>query len=269
MGKALVSTDVKNGSGDGIGGEARDMDNNAQPPLLAAQQAAISEARARYERGDLTFEGFRRALDALVLARDADECRVILDALPTVPLAPFQALERSPAPVADEYPHRRIVAVMGQTKKGRQPWRLAPSTEAVAFMGEIQLDLRRAELPARARLQVTAVMSTAVILVPRNVRVSVHTTMLLSGAQTLGEAISGVIGSSHEQHVPALGEPAVAELEIEISALMSTVKVVLVDESTITVGELVREALRAIVSGVRSGIQQSRERRALPGAYGE
>lgn len=243
------------------------MEQNPQPPLATAQQAAIAEARARYERGDLSYEAFRRALDALVLARDASECRVILDALPTAPLVPLDALERRLPFAGVATGHQRIIAFMSQTKKGRRPWRLAPNTEAVAFMGEVKLDLRRAELPEWARLQVTAVMGTVEILVPRNARVTVHTTSLLSGTQALGEGTSGVVGSSHEQHAPA-GEPAIAELVIEVFALMSNVKVVVVDDAPVSVNELVRDALRAVASGVRSGLQQSRERRALPGAYG-
>lgn len=244
------------------------MENNPRSSLVTAQQAAIQEARARYERGDLSFEDFHRALDAIVLARDADECRIVLNALPSAPLAPLNALDRPNVPAPSE-PHARIVAFMGQTKKTRRAWQLAPSAEAVAFMGEVKLDLRRAEMPARARLQVMAVMGTVVILVPRNVRVSVNSTVLLSGTNLLGESVSGVIGSGHERHDPT-GEPAISDIEIEVFALMSDVKVVLVDESsTISVNELVREALRAVVSGVRQGLQQARDPRALPGAYGE
>lgn len=243
------------------------MENNPQSPRVAAQEAAIADVRARYERGDLSFEAFRRALDAVVLARDAEECRVILNALPSTPLAPLNALERSTA-VALEMPPVRIIAFMGQTKKLRRPWQLAPNAEAVAFMGEIKLDLRYADLPARARLQVTAVMGSVLILVPRNVRVAVHSTILLSDTNMLGEGTSGVVGSSHERHEPK-GEPAIADIEIEVFALMGNVKVQLVDESMVSVNELVRDALRAVISGVRQGLQQGRDPRALPRAYSE
>lgn len=246
------------------------MENNPRSSLVTAQEAAIQEARARYERGDLSFEDFHRALDAIVLARDGDECRIILNALPSAPLAPLNALDRPnlPIPSTPSEPHARIVAFMGQTKKTRRAWQLAPSAEAVAFMGEVKLDLRRAEMPARARLQVTAVMGSVLILVPRNVRVSVNSTVLLSDTNLLGEGVSGVIGSGHERHDPT-GEPAISDIEIEVFALMSNVKVILVDESSVSVNELVREALRAVVSGVRQGLQQARDPRALPGAYGE
>lgn len=229
-----------------------------EPAAVTAQRAAIVEARARYERGEITFDAFRRALDALVLARDASECQAILDALPTEHTAALAALEPSPAPApitADRSSpqHQTIVAFMGQTKKLRRPWRLAPSTKTLAFMGEIKLDLGVAELPPRATMRITGIMATVVIYVPSNVRVSVRSTALLSDTTALdGEGTSGVVAFGHDEHAPA-GEP-VAELEIEVFALMANVKVLLADGRPISVRELAREALRVAVVGVRRGL---------------
>src|SRR5579872_5490300 len=130
------------------------MDGSVQPGAVAAQRAAIQEARTRYERGELTYDAFRRALDALVLARDAAECQAILDALPVSPLAALSALDAPPLPIpttAAPPERKRIVAFMSQVKKLRRPWQLGESTDAIAFMGEIKLDLRLAELPPQAR----------------------------------------------------------------------------------------------------------------------
>src|SRR5262249_499342 len=125
-----------------------------EPTPLQAQQAAIQEVRARYERGELSFEDFRRVLDALVLARHADECEAILHALPESSGARALAALDPPAPLAPapvvETPRRRMVAFMGQVKKLRRTWRLEPSTHTVAFMGEVDLDLNLAELPPQA-----------------------------------------------------------------------------------------------------------------------
>ena len=190
-----------------------------EPAAVAAQRTAITEARARYERGEITFDAFRRALDALVLARDAGECQAILEALPTEHAAALAALEPSPTPAPSAMErsgpqHKAIVAFMGQTKKLRRPWRLAPSTKTRAFMGEVKLDLGVAELPPRATMHITAIMATVVIYVPTNVRVSVRTTALLSDTNALGgEGTSGVVAFGREEHAPA-GEP-VAEVEIE------------------------------------------------------
>lgn len=228
-----------------------------EPAAVMAQRAAIVEARARYERGQITFDAFRRALDALVLARDAGECQAVLDALPTEHAAALAALEPSPAPApiaADSSgpQHKAIVAFMGQTKKLRRPWRLAPNTKTLAFMGEVKLDLGVAVLPPRATMRVTGIMATVVIYVPTNVRVSVRFTVLLSDTNALGEGTSGVVAFGREEHAP-VGEP-VAELEIEVFALMSNVKVLLADAPPISMRELAREALRAAVEGVRRGL---------------
>jgi cell wall-active antibiotic response 4TMS protein YvqF len=229
-----------------------------EPAAVVAQRAAIMEARARYERGEITFDTFRRALDALVLACDSGECQAILGALPTERAAALDALEPSPVPtsIAAERPdpqRKAIVAFMGQTKKLRRPWRLAPSTKTRAFMGEVKLDLGVAELPPRATMRITGIMATVVIYVPSNVRVSVRSTALLSDIKALGgEGASGVVAFGHEEHVP-VGEPA-AEIEIEVFALMANVKVLLADARSISVGELAREALRAVVEGVRRGL---------------
>lgn len=228
-----------------------------EPAAVTAQRAAIAEARARYERGELDFDAFKRALDALVLARDASECHAILDALPTAHAAALAALERAPAPApasADD-PHagrKAIVAFMGQTKKLRRPWRLAPGTETLALMGEVKLDLSVAELPPRATMRIAAIMGAVEIYVPSNVRVSVRSTVLLSDTNALGEGTSGVVAFGREDHAPA-GEP-VAELEIEVFALMANVKVLLADARPISVRELAREALRAAAEGVRRGL---------------
>jgi Cell wall-active antibiotics response 4TMS YvqF len=229
-----------------------------EPAAVAAQRAAIAEVRARYERGELAYDAFRRALDALVLARDAGECQAVLDALPTEHTGMLAALEPSPVPapvMADSSApqHKTIVAFMGQTKKLRRPWRLAPSTKMWAFMGEVKLDLGIAELPPRATMRITAIMATVVIYVPSNVRVSVRSTALLSDTNALGgEGTSGVVAFGREEHAPA-GEPA-AELEIEVFALMSNVKVLLADGRLVSVRELAREALRAAAEGVRRGL---------------
>jgi len=250
------------------------MERGTELAALEAQRAAIQEARARYERGEITYDDFRRALDALVLAQDAGDCAAILDALPASPLAALAALEPSvPLASPSARPERtRIVAFMGQTKKLRRPWRLAPATDARALMGEVKLDLSVAELPPRARLRVTAIMGTAVIYVPRTVRVAVRSTVLLGDANLLGEGVSGVVASGHEEHTPAAGPedgPAAAQLEIEAFILMGSVKVALTDGPTISVGELVRDTLRLVADGVRrglrSGLQAGASPRPLPG----
>ena len=65
--------------------------------LLAAQRVAIQDLRTRFERGDLPIETFRETLDALVLARDPDECQSLMSQLPAAPLSILSALEPASA----------------------------------------------------------------------------------------------------------------------------------------------------------------------------
>lgn len=228
-----------------------------KPATLTAQQAAIQELRLRYEHGDISFETFRQALDALVLARDAAECQAIVRSLPTSPLAALAALEHTPPPAPPIPPqqHSRIVAFLGQTKKLRRPWQLASSAHALACMGEVKLDLRLAKLSPRVHLRVSAIMGTVTVYVPRTMRVSVRTRLLLGDANALGESLTGVLAFSHEEHIPT-DAPAQAELEIDTFILMGNVHVVLADSPTPSISQLVREALSAVATSLQRGWQQ-------------
>ena len=246
------------------------MDGHLAPDAIVAQRAAIQEARRRYERGELTHEAFRRALDALVLARNTDECQVVLDALPTSPAVALSALDTPPPPALSPgapLEHQRITAFLSQVKKMRRPWKLGVSTQALAFMGELKLDLRLAELPPRATLQVTAFMGSVTIYAPRSLQVSVHTTVVMGDVQSFGEGVSGVIASGHDEHLPAPGTgPAAPRLDIEVRCYMGNVRVVLTDgQPIVSVGELVRDALRAVAEGARRGLREgARQYSALP-----
>lgn len=243
-----------------------------EPTPLQAQQAAIQEVRTRYERGELSFEDFKRALDALVLAQDADECQAILHALPTSHTATALAALDPPAPPVPaplvETQRKRIVAFMGQVKKLRRAWRLEPNTHIVAFMGEVDLDLNLADLPPQAKMQVTAIMGAVTIYVPPSARVTVRSTVLLSDVNALGESTNGVVAFGHEQHDPAGAAPK-ADIEIEAFVLMGNVKVVLAERPTVSISEMVRTALRAAAEGMQRGLQAPRPQASLDAAPGQ
>ena len=246
-----------------------------EPTTPTAQQAAVQEARARYERGELSYDTFRRALDALMLAQNADECAAILRALPASPLVALTALDKpvppAPAPPAPLARRKRYVAVMSQTKKVRRRWHLAPRTSAVAVMGEVRLDLNQADLPPQASLRVTAVMGTVLIHVPRGVRVTVRSTALLGDVNALGEHASGVVAFGHEEHVPSpdsatSAPPAASDpprLDIHVFALMSNVQIRLTDRPLVSVGEVVREMVAFAAEGIHRGLQQRASQQAL------
>jgi hypothetical protein len=44
-----------------------------QQPVLTLQQQAIQEVRRRYEQGEISFDIFESALDALLQAREPEE----------------------------------------------------------------------------------------------------------------------------------------------------------------------------------------------------
>jgi hypothetical protein len=227
--------------------------------LLAAQRAAIQDLRTHFERGELPIETFRETLDALVLARDPDECQSLMSRLPAAPLDVLKALEPASVLLVTpiSYPHRRIVAFMSAVKKMRRAWRLAPLTRVVAFMGDVQLDLSKAGLPPQARMRVYSIMGSVRILAPKDVHVIVRSTALLGDVNALGESVSGVAAWGHEEHEPALeaeATPARAEVEIEAFTLMGNVHVKLIEPQTPTIGSLVRDVLQAAAMGVRRGL---------------
>jgi hypothetical protein len=236
------------------------------PTAAAAQRAAIMDVRGRYERGELSLEAFRRALDALVLAETPEECQVILrevqaaaHPLPAVLAAlesgaatAVQATDAATGEPAPEYD--AISAILGNTRKMQRPWRLAEHTRATAVAGDLKLDLRRASVPRCATIEVQAVLGSVTIYVPRAMRVLVETSVILGDVIALGEHVSGIVASSHEEHTPESGEAA-AELVVFVRAIGANVKVVLVDRSVVSLGEVVRQALRAIAEGVSRGLQ--------------
>jgi hypothetical protein len=224
--------------------------------LLTAQRVAIQDLRTRFERGEVPIETFRETLDALVLARDPDQCQSLITQLPVAPLSVLSALESASVALVTpvSYPHRRIFAFMGSVKKLRRAWRLAPVTRVVALMGDVQLDLSKAELPPQARVRVYSVMGSVRILAPKDVHIIVRSMTQLGEVNALGESVSGVMASGHEEHEPEADGGARAQVEIEAFALMGNVTVTLIEPETLTIGALVRDVLQTAAMGVRRGL---------------
>jgi hypothetical protein len=248
------------------------MQNGAESPLVAAQRSAILQLRARYERGELPFDAFRTALDAITEAQSSEDCANILRDLPHSPLATLAALEPIPqtsltpsvrAPMAPAAPRKRISAFMSETKKTRSAWTLAPNTHVRALMGSIRLDMRRAQLPPEAYLRVKATMGEVIILVPDDVAVSVRSTAIMGEVNAMGESVAGMIASGEEEHIPTHTEPR-ARLTIDVSTLMGSVNVRLVNTTTAAISDLARDALRAALEGVRRGFENGSYGAPLP-----
>jgi hypothetical protein len=212
-----------------------------QPPALTPQQEAIRQVRERYETGDLPFDRFEYALNALLQAQTPEECEAIVRELPSSPVSALDVLVPQPvAPPAPSAPRRTRwwVAFMGGVRRMSRPWRLVEQTIAIAVMGGIDVDLSLAELPPQGVIRLFALMGGAQIYVPRSVDVSVRSFVMLGGVDALGEGNGGIISFSHEES-RGLGNAGTAlhQIEIQVFALMGGAQVVQMDAPVIAGGK--------------------------------
>lgn len=248
----------------------------AQPERLTPQQQAIRSVRDRYERGEIAFDAFKQALDDLLVAKTPEECRMILDALPTPDHArALQALDGAmavatsapqvPAPVATSGPRTGwLFMLMGELRRTQRRWRLAPVTNCLLMMGEVKLDLNLATIPQRGVLNLYGLMGSMTIYVPRNVRVRVRALTLLGEATALGENSGGILAMGHADS-DEFAEPApdgtepMADLTIRAFMCMGEIKVVQTDVSPGRVKAALRTAAQEISRGFIRGLQSPAE----------
>ena len=138
-------------------------------PSATPQQEAMRVLRERYERGEIEFETFQRGLDALLLARDADECQAIMNGLPSLPVNKLDALDAlsrpspstastaTPAPLRRSGQPKRLLAFFSEVKRVQRAWKLDPDTTGGAIFGEMKLDLNLAALPPHATMTLSAI----------------------------------------------------------------------------------------------------------------
>lgn len=236
-----------------------------QPERLTPQQQAIRTVRDRYERGELSFEVFKQALDDLLTAKSAEECQAILETLPTPEHArALQALEGGMAAARPAAPVAPVVApgqhtswlfmLMGELRRTQRRWRLAPHTNCLLAMGEVKLDLNLATLPPAGVLNLFGLMGSMTVYVPKSVRVRVHAVTLLGEAKVLGEGSGGILAMGHADSAefddPQSGAPEpTADLTIRAFMCMGEIKVVQTDMPPARVSEAIRAAAREIGSG--------------------
>lgn len=223
-----------------------------QPPALTPQQEAIRQVRQRYEQGDLRFDRFEYALNALLQAQTPEECEAIVSELPSSPINALDALSPQPAaPALPSAPHRTRwwVAFMGGVRRMTRPWKLADQMIGVAVMGGIEADLSLAALPHQGVIRLFMMWGGVKLFVPRSVDVSVRSFVVMGGVNALGESIGGVISFNHEES-QALKSPGVTtpQLEIQVFALMGGAEVIQVDGPVITGAGLLGGPSQQIVS---------------------
>jgi len=206
-------------------------------PELTPQQEAIREVRTRYERGEIPFEAFEQAFDALLKTQSPEECRAIVAQLPTTPATVLDALTPAPAPPAPRPSRLKwLVAIMGSVMRTRQPWRLAARTVGIAIMGSIHLDLALAALPQQSQLWLFALMGSARIYVPRSLHVTVRGLSAMGGIRALGKHDGGLISfCDEESEAQGVSAPA-AHLDIFAITIMGGIDVVPIDGPMIAGG---------------------------------
>lgn len=197
---------------------------------LSPQQAALRTLRARYERGELTFETFRAAFNALLEASSPAECQGILDGLPVLPQTVLDALDRSVIQASPRaHGTRWIINVLGEVSRTKRPWRLGHRTNGIMLIGEATLDLSLAELPTRGSLTFFGAIGELTIRVPRSLALEVCAFTMIGEATVLGEEHGGIFALGHED---AVGQGDGPQLRINVFMLIGEVNVTYVDVPT-------------------------------------
>ena len=213
-----------------------------QQPALTPQQEAIREVRTRYEQGILTFDQFEYGLNALLQAQSPEECRAIVQELPSsLPSNALDVVSPQSAPAVPGLPRvprsRWMVAILGGVQRVNRPWKLAEQTHMVMFMGGAELDLNIAALPQQGFIRIIAMLGGAKIYVPRSADVSVHGLTLLGGINALGESSGGIISFANEESQGVAGPAGVeSHLTIQVFALLGGVEVVQTDAPIVAGG---------------------------------
>jgi class 3 adenylate cyclase len=129
----------------------------------ADRDTMITLLREHVVDGRLTLDEFSERVGLALQARTRGELEVVLSDLPTVATPQDEKVRRSP--------RRWFVGVMsGASAKGR--WRIGGSTTAVAVMGGVEMDLRKAEIDgAEIVISAFAFMGGIEIVVPEGIDV--------------------------------------------------------------------------------------------------
>lgn len=214
--------------------------------------------RERYERGEIAFESFQRGLDALLLARDADECQAIMNGLPTLPINKLDQLDvlSQPSSVPAPFPRsgqpKRLVAFFSQVKRMNHAWKLDPDTSGGAIFGQMDLDLNLAALPPHVTMTLSAVFGQVTVYVPATARVRVRSSAFMGEANIFGESSGGIFVSDEttsEGTTP--NHPEVTTIDLEVRAFFGEVKVIQGENPSLfkKIGNIVRRMIAEPESG--------------------
>lgn len=170
----------------------------------AEREAVVERLRIASVEGRLTFEELTERTEAAYAAATWGDLERI-----TADLPGMGAPGANPAPVQVK---RRFSAVMGDCKE-RIVGRIDGPLEAVSVMGDVELDLRGAQVPTgEVRICATAVMGDVKIIVPDGVSV------VLTGHNFLGDRRVAVRDPHPGARVPVV--------RVTATAVMGDIKIV-------------------------------------------
>ncbi len=156
-----------------------------QQPAITPQQEAIQEVRARYERGELSFDRFEYAINAILQAETPAACQAIVRELPASPTTALRAPAAPAAPaLANVSSQVRMVNVIGELKRTRRPWKMGQRTTVLMGIGALKLDLSKATIPPSGLLDEVHVPAEGpdAATAPH---ITIHMMMLIGSVQVL------------------------------------------------------------------------------------
>ena len=205
-------------------------------PSASPQQEAMRVLRERYERGEIEFESFQRGLDALLLARDADECQAIMNGLPALPVNKLDQLDAlshpstsisAAGPLRRSGQPKRMLAFFSEVKRVQRAWRLDPDTTGEAIFGEMKLDLNLAALPPHATMTLSAVFGEVTVYVPATARVRVRASAFMGEVNIFGESSGGIFVSDEAASEGVTPDnPEATTIDLEVRAIFGEVKII-------------------------------------------
>ena len=144
-------------------------------PTTAERERTIAVLSDRFAQGELDVEEFEERVTLAHRAQSAVELAALLADLS---VAAEPAATRALELATDASERGEAVAIFGGTRRDGV-WTVPRHLQVTAFFGGVELDLRRARLPAGPiDLAVTATFGGVQIIVPPNLAVEVHGTAI-------------------------------------------------------------------------------------------
>lgn len=147
----------------------------------AERDQTILVLRDHCAEGRLTLEEFAERLDIVLVAKTRAELDVVTRDLPVAPLDRPRPRHAPTIRVVKPQGRKRFAGILSSTKQRRR-WHVPSEADAIAILGDCELDLRDATYDGgELRLTALAILGEVKIVVPEGMDVQV------SGFSALGE----------------------------------------------------------------------------------